>query len=136
MTSDQIIDAFLIPLAWETVNGERVAWPYAVTRHPVFGATWVAYRFGVPLADEVSCGVACFPTEAAAIAACEADHRSEAVKTWDIAKIEALVGAATLSQSDLLSSVQPHTSTIDHLRLVSGASIRLRTALATIRGRT
>jgi hypothetical protein len=90
---DEIIDAFLIPLAWETVNGnQKAAWPYAVVKPALHREGWIAYHRDAPFADPVKGGVAFFPTEADAIAACEADHRAEAVKTWDIAKIEALVG--------------------------------------------
>ncbi len=140
MTHDQIIDAFLIPLAWETVNGDqKAAWPYAVTRHPLFGATWVAYRFGVPLADEVNGGVALFSNEADAIAACEADHRAEAVKTWDLAKIEALVGAVTdyhLSLDRREHGGIAGSRLVDAVQAILGMPWRQGAALATIRGRT
>ncbi len=120
MTQDQIIDAFLIPLAWETVNGDqKAAWPYAVKRG--LGTTrWLAFRYGAVFPDDDG-KPKLYPTEADAIAACETEHRAEAVKTWDLAKIEALVGAATTFRR------MPHSN---------DAGIDLNATLATIRGRT
>ncbi len=91
MTRDQIIDAFLIPLAWETVNGDqKVSWPYGV-KPALHGEGWIAFHRDDPLLPLENGQRVAHPTEADAIGACEADHRAEAVKTWDIAKIEALV---------------------------------------------
>ncbi len=123
MTRDEIIDAFLIPLAWETVNGDqKSAWPYCV--RPGFDGTgWIAFHRDDPLLPLENGQRITHPNEADAIKACEADHRAEAVKTWDIAKIEALVGAVSAADSRLA------------LGLYEMARNITRAALATIRGR-
>lgn len=48
------------------------------------------------------------------------------------AQIEALQGAATLAMFDLETAFKPGQSGIEQIRLVTGACIRLRTALATL----
>lgn len=45
------------------------------------------------------------------------------------AQVQALTGAATLAMSDLEMAFKPHTSTIELIRLGTGACLRLRAAL-------
>ncbi len=130
MTRDQIIDAFLIPLAWEkpgTVAASyKATTPFITYRVNDNGENLADDRFTLWGADN-RYSMGRFPTLADAIAACEADHRSRAVKTWDIAKIEALVAdVESIAATPDIEGYEPGMWAIN----------RARSALATIRGRT